>query len=83
MIVKIRDTYYSAHEEPIMLLLEDDDIKNLAAMPEGNRVFCVYPDSMDPKEVKAWMELTKPEKIVKPQSNIIVPKLAPRRGFKR
>lgn len=79
MIVKIRDTYYSAHDEPIMLLLEDDDIKNLAAMPEGNRVFCVYPDSMDPEEVKAWMELTKPEKIVKPQNKIIVP----RTGFKR
>ena len=79
MIVKIRDTFYSAKDEPILLLFDDSDIQNIRNMPEGNRVLCIYPDHMDQEVVKNWMNMKEPEKIMKPQNKIIVP----RRGFKR
>jgi hypothetical protein len=78
MIIKIRDTYYSSKDEPILLMLTDEDIKILENRDPQAKVLCLYPGSMDPEKVRNWMMMKEPEKI---EQKIIVPKL--RANFER
>lgn len=53
MIVMVRDKTYSGHEEPILLLFDPDDHINIHNMT-GN-VICIFPSSMDQKDIQKWM----------------------------
>lgn len=44
MWVKIKDKLYDSHEEPIMIILSEDDKSNISNMlPEAFK-YCSYPD---------------------------------------
>lgn len=55
MKVKVRDTIYSASEEPILLILTDKDKKNLASMDKSATKYCAYPKNFSSAAVKQWM----------------------------
>jgi hypothetical protein len=56
MKVKIGNTIYDAEEEPIMIILDEDDKINISKM-ETARKYCVYPDDYDTEKIKEFMEL--------------------------
>jgi hypothetical protein len=58
MIVKIGNKLYSAHNQPIMLILDDRDKANIAAMLPGANRYCAFPDWMENTKVEKFMELT-------------------------
>lgn len=56
MKVKIKDTIYDAEQEPIMLILSEQDKQNIQDMlPEATK-YCVYPDTMSEEAVSNFME---------------------------
>lgn len=61
MKVKIGDNIIDTNEDPIMLIFEDRDeiIKiahNLFDMEDGATKYCVFPNGMDPIDVKLFMK---------------------------
>ena len=60
MKVKVGDAVYDGNKEPVMVILTEQDKKNIANMhPEATR-YCVYPTEERWKEdghkaVKEWM----------------------------
>jgi len=60
MKVKVGDTVYDGEKEPVMVILTDQDKKNIANMlPECSK-YCMYPDTDenladDHKKIKEWM----------------------------
>jgi len=55
MKVKIGDTIYDSEKEPIMVILTDNDKRNISRMPLENSKYCSYPNSSDTTEVMEWM----------------------------
>jgi hypothetical protein len=56
MKVKVRARVYDANEQPIMLILTDEDKVLIAAMaPEAHR-YCAYPKGADPERIQEWMK---------------------------
>jgi hypothetical protein len=56
MKVKVRDTIYDGKDEPVMVILTDDDKFNIAHMsPEASK-YCEYPDNTDPEIIRSWMK---------------------------
>lgn len=55
MNVKIGNKVYSSHNEPIMLILSEDDKRNIQNMKPEATIFCVYPDSILEETVAQWM----------------------------
>ena len=56
MKVKIGDIVYDADEQPIMIILSDDEKKLISNMPEDCHNFCVYPDEGHTEdEIEKWM----------------------------
>jgi hypothetical protein len=56
MKVKVGNTIYDSAEEAVMVILEPQDKKNIANMPEHFKHYCMYPDHLDPETIKAWMQ---------------------------
>lgn len=56
MRVKIGDKIFNPEEEPIMVILSDSDKHNISMMPDKAKKYCVFPDGMDPKDIKKWMK---------------------------
>ena len=56
MKVKIRDKIYDSHDEPIMLILEETDKKNVCNMGDQG-MYCVFPNGMKPNDARVFMEL--------------------------
>lgn len=55
MKVKIGNKIYNAEEEPIMLMLSDEDKKNIANMLPECKIYCAYPDEYDKDKLEIWM----------------------------
>ena len=56
MKVKVEDKVYDGEKEPVMLILDDYDRKNIANMnPECTR-YCMYPEGeFTVKQIRKWM----------------------------
>jgi len=56
MKVKIGDKIHDSSEEPIMVILTDQDKKNIKRMCPKCSHYCVYPqDKLTEEEAKKWM----------------------------
>lgn len=65
MMVKVGDIIYDAEEEPIMIIMTDEDKDNISNMAPDAHKYCVYPDGIDEDEIKAWMDTTDLEEFLK------------------
>ena len=55
MRIKIGDQIFDGSDQPIMVVLDETDRKNIANMPESATRYCLHPPMMDQKELDAWM----------------------------
>jgi hypothetical protein len=55
MKVKIGDKIYDSREEPILLILSEEDKRNLERMDTEATKFLSFPDKMDLNEAKRFM----------------------------
>ena len=55
MRVKIGDKIYDASNEPIMIVLSEEDKKNIANMADDAEAYCGYPDHMKSEDILEWM----------------------------
>ncbi len=56
MKVKVGDPVCDGEREPVMVILSDQDRRNIAAMPPEATRYCVYPDELwTPDQVRGWM----------------------------
>lgn len=61
MKVKIKDTIYNSSNEPIMIILSDDEKNNIKDMSLDTSKYCAYPDTAhwtdnNFKNIKEWMK---------------------------
>jgi len=56
MRVKIGDTWYDANTMPILVEFTGKDKENIAKMDPKATKYYVYPDTVKPKEIRAWMK---------------------------
>ena len=54
MQVKVRGAIYDSKNEPVMIILSDEEKELLAHMPDER--FCDYPKDLEPEAILAWME---------------------------
>ena len=57
MKVKIGDKIYDSTEEPILLILNEGDKRNLERMDPDSTKFLSFPDGMDLNEAKGFMKI--------------------------
>ncbi len=57
MKVKIANAIYDSNEEPIMLILEDEDKENIKNMDEDYHKYLSYPDNLTEDEAKKFMKV--------------------------
>ena len=68
MKVKVGDKIHDSENEPVMVILSEQDKENIANMnPKANK-YCVYPDGKeweknDYKKIKDWMKISMSEEI--------------------
>lgn len=56
MKVKVGDRVYDGEKEPVMVILSDEDKKNIQDMPNANTKYAVAPDGHFSKErFLEWM----------------------------
>lgn len=56
MRIKIGDKIYHGEDEPIMVLLEQNDLDLLTQQPQAFRLLCMYPsDKYEPEDILQWM----------------------------
>jgi len=56
MRVKIKNKIYDAAEEPILIILDENDKYNISHMKEGDQKYCCYPQKMKEDEVETFMK---------------------------
>jgi hypothetical protein len=57
MKVKIRDKIYDASEEPVLLILTQEDKKNIENMSTNATKYCAFPDNTSLEVVKEFMKI--------------------------
>jgi hypothetical protein len=57
MKVKIGDKIYDSREEPILLILSEEDKRNLERMDTEATKFLSFPDKIDLNEAKRFMKI--------------------------
>jgi hypothetical protein len=57
MKVKIGDKIYDASEEPILLILTQEDKKNIENMTPDTTKYCAFPDNTSLEFVKEFMKV--------------------------
>lgn len=56
MKVKIKDKIYDSNDEPIMIMLEEDDKSNIKNMGDAKK-YCSYPsEGYEPENISSWMK---------------------------
>lgn len=55
MRVKVNDKWYDAENNMIMVELTNEDKENIRNMLHSATRYCLYPDHIDPKTVRLWM----------------------------
>lgn len=57
MKIKVNDQVFDADEQIVMVILSEQDKKNIANMDPKATKYCVYPiDKYPVDEVRAWMK---------------------------
>lgn len=57
MKVKVKTKVYDSEEEPIMIVLSEDDKENIRNMlPEETR-YCSFPNTINQNKIKKFMKL--------------------------
>ena len=56
MKVKIKNKIYDSDKEPIMVILSDEDKKNISAMHKECDKYCSAPDKWSGDGIFKWME---------------------------
>lgn len=56
MKVKIGNTIFDSEKEPILLILNEEDQKNITNMKEGTTKFCSFPSDLNIENVKKFMK---------------------------
>lgn len=56
MRVKIGKKIYDSHKEPIMLILEESDKRNIENMLEHCVKYCSYPEGIKKNKIESFME---------------------------
>jgi hypothetical protein len=54
MKIKIGDKIYDSNKEPIMLILDEEDVSNISNMEE-QRKYCGYPEDMIMEDIIKFM----------------------------
>lgn len=57
MKVKIGDKIYDPDQEPILLILTEEDKKNIAEMDPGANKFLMFPDNMTDEEAEKFLKV--------------------------
>ena len=57
MKVKIGDKIYDSNEEPVMIILSEDDKKNIGNMVPQATKYCSFPDTCDIEKIKEFMKI--------------------------
>lgn len=60
MKVKIKGRIYDSEKEPVMVILSDEDKRNISAMPPDSSKYASFPDSDEwtmnnCEKIKEWM----------------------------
>jgi hypothetical protein len=60
MKIKVGNKTYSSDEQPLVVILEDNEKEMISNMNENQSTYCVYPDTEewtknDNKKIKKWM----------------------------
>lgn len=61
MKVKVRNLIYDADKEPVMLILDESDKRNIQKMSPSNSKYCRYPDGMSLAAVEKFMGTEMPD----------------------
>jgi hypothetical protein len=61
MKVKIGDITYDANDQPIMVILNQGERKQIANMDPEAIKYCQFPDSCDVDAIREWMQDPKAE----------------------
>ena len=56
MKIKVGNKEYDGVNEPIMVILSEQDKYNISQMPETNYRYAQQPIKMDDKEMSKWMD---------------------------
>ena len=56
MKVKVGDTIYDGEDQPVMVILSNEDKSNIANMLPANTKYISYPESMSIPEIRAWLK---------------------------
>jgi hypothetical protein len=56
MKIKIGDKIYDGEKEPIMVILTQQDKRNIVNMSPECTKYCVYPDNLAAEEIEFWMK---------------------------
>lgn len=74
MKVKIGDRIYDSDKEPVMIIISEQDKRNISMMPKGFHRYCSYPDDLEftkngHEKIKDWMEdiVIIPESAINPK----------------
>lgn len=56
MQFKVGDTIYDGRDEPLMVILSEQDKRNIAAMLPGRTKYCQYPEEkFTAEQIDEWM----------------------------
>jgi hypothetical protein len=59
MQVKIGDLMFDSEDTPIMVVLDDDELKEVPKLLEsGQNVLASYPDNITPEQIEEWVKKT-------------------------
>ena len=59
MRVKVGNTWYHCHDEPVAVELSPEDKRNIAKMGKQKK-YCAFPTRMDEEEVRKWLVVENP-----------------------
>jgi len=57
MKVKIKDKIYDSNNEPIMIILSDEDKQNISNMLLECTKYCSFPENMNEETIKDFMKI--------------------------
>jgi len=63
MKVKIGEHIYDSNNEPIMLILDETDKKNISNMHDDKFKFISHPKEMEPEDVRKWIDGNKEKEV--------------------
>lgn len=56
-MVKIGDKIFDSGDQPIMLIMDQNDKENISSMTENVTKYCAYPDNINENEIRKFMKI--------------------------